>query len=83
MSLTDELREAEDRVAALKRRLASADCRVEGCDMQHSGGMNAACGEHCGCSVPVYTCTRCGDSDYGDNPEANAKRLECNEEPKP
>lgn len=77
MSIADELREAEDRVEAIKRRIASSTCREVGCDMQFIGGMNAGCGESCGCSVPVHACIRCGDSDYGDNPEANEKRASC------
>ena len=52
-------------------------CRREGCDMQHAGGMNAECDRNCGCSVPVYVCTRCGDSDYGDNEEARAVKERC------
>lgn len=31
----------------------------------------------CCCSVPVYACTRCGASDYGDNAEANERRAAC------
>ncbi len=48
-----------------------------GHDWQSIGGCNAGCGEECGCSVPVYTCTRCGDSDYGENAEAEDIRNEC------
>ena len=42
-----------------------------GHDMQSIGGCNAGCDEYCACSVPVHTCTRCGDSDYGENAEAD------------
>lgn len=47
--------------------------------MQHAGGRNAGCklGSGCGCSVPVYICTRCGDADYGDNAEARDKIARC------
>lgn len=49
-----------------------------GHDMQSVGGCNAACHPlWCDCSVPVHVCTRCGDSDYGDNAEAVAIRAAC------
>lgn len=53
-------------------------CR-HGCDMRHAGGRNAGCdiGDDCCCSVPVYACTRCGDSDYGNNEEAAEVRRRC------
>ena len=31
------------------------------------GGTNAGCSPECTCSVPVYECRRCGESDYGNN----------------
>jgi hypothetical protein len=48
-------------------------------DMRHVGGCNAGCdqGNDCGCSVPVFTCARCGNSDYGDNEEATFIRERC------
>ena len=49
----------------------------DGHDMQSIGGCNAGCCESCGCSVPVNTCTRCGDCDYGDNEDADRVRVEC------
>jgi hypothetical protein len=33
----------------------------------------------CGCSVPVNTCSQCGDCDYGDNEEAKDVRRVCAE----
>lgn len=48
--------------------------------MQFAGGKNCGCHDG-GCSVPVYVCSRCGDSDYGDNQEAAAIRAECEVEP--
>jgi hypothetical protein len=78
MTLRDELAEAEAKVEQIKRRMASATCRESGCDMQHYGGRNAACHlAGCACSVPVHVCTRCGDSDYGENDEAAEVRLAC------
>ncbi len=70
--LKDELRDAEARVAAIKRRMATASCVEAGHDWKHIGGTNAGCprGDDCVCSVPVHECTRCGDSDYGVNDEA-------------
>lgn len=79
MTLVTELADAEALVEALRRRVAASTCREVGCDMQSYGGMNAGCGEGCNCSVPVNVCTRCGDSDYGDNPEAAQTRTECEE----
>lgn len=48
-----------------------------GHDMQSIGGCNAGCHEDCDCSVPVHTCTRCGDCDYGKNDEAEQVRADC------
>jgi hypothetical protein len=53
-------------------------CEV-GHDWQSIGGCNAGCGDFCACSVPVHTCTRCGDCDYGDNEDANEIRKACAE----
>lgn len=49
----------------------------EGHDMHSIGGCNAGCHADCSCSVPVNVCRRCGDSDYGDNPEAEQVRADC------
>ena len=49
-----------------------------GHDWQSIGGCNAGCDpDYCGCSVPVNVCARCGDSDYGDNDEAEKVRADC------
>jgi len=50
-----------------------------GHDWQSVGGCNAGCGDWCCCSVPVNSCYRCGDSDYGDSPEADLVRAHCRE----
>lgn len=75
-SLADQLEGARAEVARLERIAATATCREIGCDMQHYGGRNCGCEGGC-CSVPVYVCTRCGDSDYGDNAEAAQTKAEC------
>lgn len=51
-----------------------------GHDMQSIGGCNAGCDPDCSCSVPVHTCTRCGDCDYGKNEEADRIRARCAED---
>lgn len=48
-----------------------------GHDMRHVGGCNAGCHAERACSVPVHTCARCGDCDYGDNEEARQVRAGC------
>lgn len=77
MTLQDDLKEAEARVAMLKARISSADCAEVGHMWMHIGGVNAGCGDDCQCSVPIYECARCGDSDYGDNEEADEVREDC------
>lgn len=46
-------------------------------DWRHVGGCNASCGPDCACSVPVHACSRCGESDYGNNDEADRVRADC------
>jgi hypothetical protein len=77
-AIRDALETARAEVARLERLAATANCREVGCDMQHSGGMNCGC-EDGSCSVPAFSCSRCGDSDYGDNSEAAEKRSRCAE----
>lgn len=79
MNLRDELAEVEAKAEHLRRRIGASTCAEAGCDMQFVGGANAGCGEDCNCSVPVYECTRCHDSDYGDSPEAVTIRERCQE----
>jgi len=76
-TLAEKLTAARDEVARLEREALSATCADLGHDWSHSGGMNAGCGLYCYCSVPVYSCRRCGDSDYGENAEAKQMRAEC------
>lgn len=68
--LNRDLELLEERAAQLRRHIAAAECRETGCKMEHIGGRNACCGDGCQCSIPVYVCRKCGDSDYGDNAEA-------------
>jgi hypothetical protein len=76
-TLRAQLAEAEAQAAALRQRIAVSDCSVAGHDMHSIGGANAGCDVDCCCSVPVHECRRCGDSDYGDNAEADAIRASC------
>lgn len=71
-SLREELAEVEARAAHLRNRIGAENCFTAGHDWRHVGGKNAGCdrGNDCGCSVPVHECLVCGDSDYGDTPEA-------------
>lgn len=80
MDLLKELEDTEAKAARLRQLIKSGDCAKYGCDWKHIGGCNAGCDldKDCGCSVPVYQCTKCGDCDYGDNEEADAKRASCN-----
>ncbi len=78
--LRQELEAAEANVDNIRRQIASASCLAVGHDWKHIGGCNAGCqlDKDCCCSVPVHQCTKCGDCDYGDNPEADEKRAHCN-----
>lgn len=76
-NLLKELEEAEARAALLRREIAAGPCKDFGHDWYFHGGRNAGCGEGCNCSVPVYSCRKCGDCDYGDNPEAAEIVLAC------
>lgn len=41
------------------------------------GGTNCGCYPDATCSVPVYYCRTCGDSDYGDNDHARIHKSLC------
>ena len=69
--LTEELADAEARVAQLKLQIAQGTCVETGHDWRMIGGRNAGCDDDCRCSVPVHVCQKCGDCDYGDNAEAD------------
>jgi hypothetical protein len=43
------------------------------------GGANCGCYPEASCSVPVFSCRECGDSDYGDNEIARLKKDMCEE----
>lgn len=72
-----ELEKARAEVARLEREAAQGPCREFGHKWKFLGGANAGCGEHCGCSVSVHVCEKCGDCDYGDNDEADEIRRSC------
>jgi hypothetical protein len=86
--LANELEMAEAKVAALKRQIAQAKCiEIGRHNLVQLGGANCGCtfdngegGEDAGCcSVPVFTCSVCGDCDYGENAEATLIRQECHD----
>jgi hypothetical protein len=72
-----QLEAAEAEAARIRREIAQGPCREFGHDWRHHGGANAVCDLECSCSVPVHVCSKCGDCDYGQNPEAEQKRAEC------
>lgn len=75
--LTEELADAEARVAQLKLQIAQGTCVETGHDWRMIGGRNAGCDDDCRCSVPVHVCQKCGDCDYGDNAEATDTIASC------
>lgn len=75
--ISEKLLEAKAEVERLERAMLSATCKEAGHDWRTIGGANAGCGLYCGCSVPVYVCSKCNDSDYGDNSEADEIRTNC------
>ena len=76
-ALAKALAAARAEVARLERVALGASCEELGHDWKHIGGRNCGCFPDACCSVPVYECGRCGDCDYGDNGESNAKREGC------
>jgi|GEM_PF-3863899 len=80
MDLQAELEKAEAEAARIRRAIAAGPCQEYGHDWKSIGGCNAGCGyEFCCCSVPVSVCTKCGDCDYGETPEADQIRADCEE----
>lgn len=43
------------------------------------GGANCGCHPDAQCSVPVYSCRECGDSDYGDSRHSEVVKSLCHE----
>lgn len=74
--LADKIEAAKAELARLERIAETATCSELGCDMQCIGGCNCGCPDG-SCSVPVHECTRCKDSDYGNNEEAADVRAMC------
>jgi hypothetical protein len=76
--LARQLDDARAEVERLERAAASATCAELGeHDWQSLGGRNCGCRPDGCCSVPVNTCSRCGDCDYGDNDDARAILARC------
>ncbi len=75
--LADQIAEAKANLERLEQQALSATCADLGHDWHSIGGCNCGCHDGASCSVPVYTCRRCGDSDYGESSEANEKRSIC------
>lgn len=80
IGLAKQLEHAQSEVERLKRQIGGATCsEIGACDWVFQGGKNAGCRPDCCCSVPVHTCLRCGDCDYGDTQEADEIRAQCEE----
>lgn len=77
MGLQEQLDQAKAEVLRIEREIATGPCREFGHTWVSLGGANCGCHKDACCSVPVNQCTKCGDCDYGDNPEANEKRATC------
>lgn len=43
------------------------------------GGTNCGCFPDATCSLPVFSCEQCGDSDYGENEIARLRKAACRE----
>jgi hypothetical protein len=69
-NLAEKLADAKAEVTRLERAMQHATCVEAGHHWKFLGGRNAGCHRDCSCSVDVHVCTRCGDCDYGDTPEA-------------
>ncbi len=77
MNLSEKIMEAQSRLELLQRLASMATCEEMGHRMVHLGGVNCGCFKDACCSIPVHTCSRCGDCDYGDNIEAKATKAAC------
>lgn len=67
-----------ERLAVEAVALAGGDhpCAVLDHVWVFDGGTNCGC-EEGACSVPLHSCSSCGDYDYGDNDEAAETRAAC------
>lgn len=76
----ENLQKEYERRQEVFRQYVYNRCKVHGEHvMVFHGGANAGCGDLCICSVPVYVCELCGDSDYGNNDEALEIVEKCND----
>jgi hypothetical protein len=81
-TLREQLADTEAAAETLRQRIAAEEsCGIRSHRWEFTGGCNAAAAgcteEACGCSVPVHTCTDCGDCDYGDTEEGRSIVAEC------
>lgn len=77
LKIADKIDRLEAEIAGLRQQAAHATCAEIGRhDLVCVGGANCGCKDG-SCSVPVFTCARCGDSDYGENSEARDIRKRC------
>ena len=72
-----QLAQAENLVFQLQQQILHGLCKDIGHSWKFIGGRNAGCSDICDCSIPVYTCSKCGDCDYGDNDEAEETKTKC------
>lgn len=75
--LTEALERAQAEVDRLKRAIAGAPCSEVGHRWVFMGGANCGCFAGACCSVDVHECEVCGDCDYGDTPEMDERRTQC------
>lgn len=76
MTLKDEIERAEAHLALLRQKESSATCAEVGRRWEHVGGRWTGGCPNCNCSSAIYTCSVCGDSDYGD-PDAEVQKNDC------
>lgn len=75
--LEQKLAALEAAAASVRREIANGPCLGFGHDWVFAGSSNLGCHADCACGGPVYSCSKCGDCDYGDNSEADELRAEC------
>ncbi len=69
--------ELEKLAADAMREAGLNPCKYGHVDWRLLGGTNCGCHKDAVCSVPVYGCDYCNDSDYGNNMEAEQQRSLC------
>lgn len=76
-TLKAEIEATASRLRWMQHQLEHGTCADVGHDWQSIGGCNCGCFPDAVCSVAVMQCTRCGDCDYGDSPQADEQRASC------